>query len=86
MAKKSLLDTIKPSQTAEELDKIAEQIHSAGRQSKAPARTAIDEAEQHRLTIDLPKWLVATIKAEGKENGLTVRGVILSILLEKFKK
>ncbi|MBI1228143.1 MAG: hypothetical protein GC192_23115 [Bacteroidetes bacterium] len=86
MAKKSLLDTIKPSQTAEELDKIAEQIHSAGKKTKTPLPSPADENEQHRLTIDLPKWLVAAIKSEGKKNGLTVRGVILSILLEKFKQ
>jgi len=85
MAKKSLLDTIKPAQTAEELDKIAEQIHSAGKKPKSALPHPADGNEQHRLTIDLPKWLVAAIKSEGKKNGLTAKGVILSLLLEKFK-
>ncbi len=85
MAKKSLLDTIKPAQTAEELDKIAEQIHSAGKKPKAVQSQPTEANEQHRLTIDLPKWLVAAIKSEGKKNGLTARGVILSVLLERFK-
>jgi NRPS condensation-like uncharacterized protein len=84
MTKKTLLDTIKPATTVEDLDKIAEQIHSTGKQNKAPKEE--DEDQQHRLTIDLPKWLVKTIKAEGKKNGQTVRGVILASLLEKFKK
>ena len=83
MTKKSLIDTIKPAKTAEELDMIAEQIHNAGKNAKSPILA--DPNEQHRLTIDLPKWLVATIKSEGKKNGQTVRGVILAILLEKFR-
>lgn len=88
MAKKSLLDTIKPVRTAEELDKIAEQIHGGGSNKtvKAPTPPQQDMNEQHRLTIDLPRWLVATIKAEGKQNGQTIRGVILSVLLERFKE
>ncbi len=90
MAKKSLLDTIKPARTAEELDKIAEQIHGGGgsitKSTKSPTPPQQDMNEQHRLTIDLPRWLVATIKAEGKQNGQTIRGVILAVLLERFKE
>jgi hypothetical protein len=90
MAKKSLLDTIKSPNTAEELDKIAAQIHGggspAGKSTKTPTLPQEDLNEQHRLTIDLPRWLVATIKAEGKQNGQTIRGVILSVLLERFKE
>ncbi len=88
MAKKSLLDTIKSARTAEELDKLAEQIHGGGsnKTAKTPTPPPQDMNEQHRLTIDLPRWLVATIKAEGKQNGQTIRGVILSVLLERFKE
>ena len=86
MAKKSLFDTIKPAPTTEELDRMAEQIHNAGKKPAKPAPAPVAENEQHRLTIDLPKWLVADITAEGKKNGQTVRGAILAVLLEKFRQ
>ena len=85
MMKKTLLDSIKPTSSVEDLDKIAEQIHSSGKQPKAP-QVDDDDDQQHRLTIDLPKWLVKTLKVEGKKNGQTLRGIILATLLEKFKK
>lgn len=92
MAKKTLLDTLMPRPSVEDLDKIAEQIHQASApaaplgRSAAPAKKQPEPAEndQHRLTIDLPRWLVNTIKAEGKKNGITVRGMILAALLEKY--
>jgi hypothetical protein len=39
----------------------------------------------HRLTLDLPPWLVEKIKAETERNGQTMRGLILTMLLERFK-
>ncbi len=50
-----------------------------------PAAQTDDASAQHRLTIDLPKWLVEQIRTDGKKNGQTVRGVILAHLLEKYK-
>lgn len=61
--------------------------------TKAPAKKAAappppapvdDENAQHRLTIDLPKWLVEKIRTDGKKNGVTVRGVILGHLLRIY--
>lgn len=56
----------------------------------APAKRAVSFAEeenaQHRLTIDLPKWLVERLKSDGKRNGITVRGMILANLLETYKE
>lgn len=100
MAKKTLLETLQPRPSVEDLDKIAEQIHQSASPHMASAtpssRTAKPspakrEAEppvgndQHRLTIDLPRWLVNAIKIEGKKNGITVRGMILAALLEKYR-
>lgn len=100
MAKKTLLETLQPRPSVEDLDKIAEQIHQAStlptdhRTASPNARAATvptakkqvepAESDQHRLTIDLPRWLVNTIKVEGKKNGITVRGMILAALLEKY--
>lgn len=96
MAKKTLLDTLLPRPSVEDLDKIAEQIHQASAAAmplpraaaqlpaKKQAEPAVAESDQHRLTIDLPRWLVNTIKTEGKKNGITVRGMILAALLEKY--
>lgn len=95
MAKK-LMDTLQPRPNAADLDKIAEQIfaaapppHSTTRQparQKTAAAPAEDENVQHRLTIDLPKWLVERLRSEGKRNGITVRGMILANLLEKYRE
>ena len=84
MERKTLLGTIKPGNTVEDLDKIAEQIHSGDKQAKLHQME--NEEQQHRLTIDLPKWLIKIIKEEGKKNGQTTRGVILASLLNIFKK
>ncbi len=95
MLKKKLIDTLEPRPTVEDLDKLAEQIHqtsatapTASRGMPSPVKKEAEpvESDQHRLTIDLPRWLVSAIKTEGKKNGITARGVILSILLEKFRE
>ncbi len=99
MAKKSLLDTLAPKPTASDLDRIAEQIHAANPVPNAPAGPAKTSREasptppepaadksQHRLTIDLPRWLVEQIRNDGKKNGVTVRGVILGHLLNIYKE
>lgn len=99
MAKKSLLDTLAPRPSVADLDRLAEQIHQTPvapavaekpkiTASPPPAAKKTAEAvasDQHRLTIDLPRWLVEAIKNEGKKNGITVRGMILAALLEKYK-
>ena len=101
MAKK-LMDTLIPRPNAADLDRIAEQIFAAPPPSlaaqssspkpktSAPAKRenqpVEEENAQHRLTIDLPKWLVERLKSEGKRNGITVRGMILANLLEKYRE
>lgn len=98
MARKKLMDTLQPRPNAADLDKIAEQIFAAAPPPHSIARSrdggikqktaapAEDENAQHRLTIDLPKWLVERLRSEGKRNGITVRGMILANLLEKYRE
>ena len=52
----------------------------------SPTPPAEVENVQHRLTIDLPKWLVEQIRQDGKKNGVTVRGIILGHLLNIYKE
>lgn len=78
----SLKDTLKKKTlTADEMEKAAEAIHSKSQVEK-PAKTG----EKHRLTIDLPAWLVDKMKEDTEHTGQTLKGIVLQLLLEKYKK
>lgn len=96
----SLKDTIKKRpMTAAEIEKAAEAIHQQqGQQQPAqeapprpretakPAPMPTEEKTKHRLTIDLPAWLVVAMKSDIELTGQTLKGVVLQLLLEKYRK
>lgn len=65
---------------------IATQPKTMKKASPAPPPKMEGTTAQHRLTIDLPKWLVEQIRLDGKKNGVTVRGVILGHLLNIYNE
>ena len=76
---KKLGDTLSGKKTAEQLDKIADQIHETPQ--------AENEGEKpYKLSLELPTWLVKKMKAYGKSNGMTLKGIILVELLKKFEE
>jgi hypothetical protein len=83
---KSLKDTLTKKRELSLADKeaLVEKIHAT------PLSDNVEEKKDnnknlHRLTLDLPPWLVEKIKAETERNGQTMRGLILTMLLERFK-
>lgn len=73
----SLKDTIKKKQmTADEMEKAADAIHN-------PKETK--GGDKHRLTIDLPAWLVDKMKEDTGHTGQTLKGIVLQLLLEKYR-
>ncbi len=73
----SLKDTIKKKpMTAEEMERAAEAIHKP---------KEIKTGDKHRLTIDLPTWLVDKMKEDTEHTGQTLKGIVLQLLLEKYR-
>jgi hypothetical protein len=87
---KKLGDTLKSNKTAEQLDKIAEQIHEV--HPVAPKKTVVVEPEPeelekpHKLSLELPAWLIKEMKKYSKANGMTMKGIIIVELLKKFEQ
>lgn len=83
---KSLKDTLtqKREMSVAEKEAIAEKIHA--NQVVEVATIEKGSKNLHRLTLDLPPWLVEKIKTETGRNGQTMRGFILTMLLERFKE
>lgn len=81
---KSLKDTLakKREMSVAEKEAIAEKIHPQ-QVLETPAKGG---KNLHRLTLDLPPWLVEKLKTETERNGQTMRGLILTMLLERFKE
>ncbi len=85
---KSLKDTLtqKRAMSLSEKESLADKIH----ETPTPTLIAEDAAAKstkalHRLTLDLPTWLVDKMKIETERNGQTMKGLILTMLLDKFK-
>jgi hypothetical protein len=66
-------------QTAAQLDKIADKIHDT-------RSIENDDEQPYKLSLELPTWLVKKMKAYGKTNGMTLKGIILVELLKKFEQ
>jgi hypothetical protein len=79
---KSLKDTLakKREMSLAEKEALADKIH----QTVEAGSTKKDIKALHRLTLDLPTWLVDKMKIETERNGQTMKGYILNILLQKF--
>jgi hypothetical protein len=79
---KSLKDTLskKREMSLAEKEALADKIHQEPDKNKA----AKNAKTLHRLTLDLPSWLVDKMKEETERNGQTMKGYILNILLQKF--
>ncbi len=85
---KSLKDTLtqKRAMSLTEKESLADKIHEAPILASNPVENAEKAAKAlHRLTLDLPIWLVEKMKAETERNGQTMKGLILTMLLDKFK-
>lgn len=82
---KSLKDTLTQKRTMSltEKETLADKIHEA----PTLAEDTEDKKTKslHRLTLDLPTWLIDKMKAETERNGQTMKGLILTMLLDKFK-
>ena len=89
---KSLKDTLRQNRemSLEEKESLADKIHETKTAAivEQPAVVAVarDSKSVHRLTLDLPTWLVDKMKIETERNGQTMRGLILTMLLDKFKE
>ncbi len=82
----SLKDTIKKKpMTADEIEKAAEAIHQP-QKKETKAAPEKDARVKHRLTIDLPAWLVEEMKSDIEQTGQTLKGVVLQLLLDKYRK
>lgn len=81
---KSLKDTLakKREISLAEKEAMVEQIHTA-QAVETPTKSG---KNVHRLTLDLPPWLIEKMKTETERNGQTMRGLILTMLLERFKE
>ena len=81
---KSLKDTLakKREISLAEKEAMVEQIHTA----QAVETPTKGGKNLHRLTLDLPPWLIEKMKAETERNGQTMRGFILTMLLDRFKE
>ena len=81
---KSLKDTLakKREISLAEKEAMVEQIHTA-QVVETPVKSG---KNLHRLTLDLPPWLIEKMKAETERNGQTMRGFILTMLLDRFKE
>lgn len=81
---KSLKDTLakKREISLAEKEAMVEQIHT----TQAVETPTKGSKNVHRLTLDLPPWLIEKMKAETERNGQTMRGFILTMLLERFKE
>ena len=81
---KSLKDTLakKREISVAEKEAMVEKIHTS------PTAEPLGKGSKnlHRLTLDLPPWLIEKMKAETERNGQTMRGFILTMLLERFKE
>jgi hypothetical protein len=85
---KSLKDTLTQRRTMSVTEKeaIVEQIHTAEvKVEKAPVRVTKSGQALHRLTLDLPIWLVEKMRLETERNGQTMKGMMLTMLLDRFK-
>ncbi len=89
---KSLKDTLAKRREMSLTDKeaLAEKIHTPEEKPLEPSLEKSIEASPtksvHRLTLDLPTWLVDKIKEETERNGQTIKGYILTTLLRNFGK
>ena len=81
---KSLKDTLakKREISVAEKEAMAEKIHTS-QEVQTPLKGT---KSLHRLTLDLPPWLIEKMKAETERNGQTMRGFILTMLLDRFKE
>lgn len=82
---KSLKDTLTQKRTMSltEKETLADKIHEAP--TLLPDDTSDRKAKAlHRLTLDLPTWLIDKMKVETERNGQTMKGLILTMLLDKF--
>lgn len=78
----SLKDTIKKKPlTAEEIEKATEDIHRKDSTYSSEGK----EKGKHRLTLDLPIWLVEKMKIDTEHTGQTLKGIVLQLLLNKYK-
>ncbi len=85
---KSLKDTLtqKRAMSLSEKELLADKIHEAPILTSSQVENADKTAKAlHRLTLDLPIWLIEKMKAETERNGQTMKGLILTMLLDKFK-
>jgi DNA-binding HxlR family transcriptional regulator len=84
---KSLKDTLtqRRTMTVTEKEAIVEQIHSDAKPEKVPVRVTKSGQGLHRLTLDLPIWLVEKMRLETERNGQTMKGMMLTMLLDRFK-
>ncbi len=83
---KSLKDTLakKRELSLAEKEALVEKIHASETPENIETNTK-NGKNLHRLTLDLPPWLVEKIREETERNGQTMRGLILTMLLERFK-
>ena len=84
---KSLKDTLTQKRTMSLTDKetLADKIHEAAPTPLQEEDSTKTTKALHRLTLDLPTWLIDKMKAETERNGQTMKGLILTMLLDKFK-
>lgn len=84
---KSLKDTLtqRRTMTVTEKEAIVEQIHADSKPEKIPVRVTKSGQALHRLTLDLPIWLVEKMRLETERNGQTMKGMMLTMLLDRFK-
>lgn len=79
----SLKDTLKKKpMSADDMERAAEAIHNKPKDIKDTKE--VKTGDKHRLTIDLPAWLVKKMKKDTEHTGQTLKGIVLQLLLEKY--
>ncbi|MBL7818841.1 MAG: hypothetical protein JNL70_27830 [Saprospiraceae bacterium] len=86
VARPSLQATVRVgTPTAKEVEELAEQIHNKSALT-VPAPEEVTEEAMHRLTLDLPKPLLETIRAEAKKRRYTIKGFLLMLVDNYFEE
>ena len=86
VARPSLQATVRVgTPTAKQVEELAEQIHSKSN-IIAPESEELTEEAMHRLTLDLPKSLLETIRAEAKKRRYTIKGFLLMLVDNYFEE
>ena len=82
----SLQSTVRVGQpSARQVEELADQIHN---KSVAPPQDSEELTEEvmHRLTLDLPKSLLETIRTEAKKKRYTIKGFLLMLVDKYFEE